>query len=71
MKTKQRILSSRDLARSSQLLGLGIVTISLISGVIPQQLLATEVSLDNVIETEHETGELEKTPKVRTAVKSL
>jgi len=61
MKTKQRILSSRDLARSSHLLGLGIVTISLISGVMPQQLLATEVSLDNLLEPEHETGKLEKT----------
>ncbi len=60
MKTKQSILRGRDLARSSQLLGLGTVIISLVSGVMPQQLLATEVSLDNLVKTEHETGELEK-----------
>ena len=60
MKTKQLILSIKDLSRSSQLLGLGIVIISLISGAMPRQLLATEVSLDNLIETERKTGELEK-----------
>lgn len=60
MKTKQKILSNRNLMRSSQLFGLGIVSISLISGAMQQQLLATEVSLDNLIETEHETGNLEK-----------
>lgn len=59
MKIKQKVLSSRDLMRASQLFGLGIVTISIISGGMPQQLLATEVSLDNLIET----GNLEKTPQ--------
>lgn len=49
-------LNNRNLARSSQLLGLGIASISLLSGAMPRQLLATEVNLDNLIETR----ELEK-----------
>jgi hypothetical protein len=48
--------SSGDSARLSQFFGLGITTIFLISGAIPQQLLATEVSLDNLTETENETN---------------
>lgn len=55
------MLSRRNLVRSSQLFGLRIVTISLISGAMTQPLLATESSLGNSIETEHETGNLEKT----------
>lgn len=60
MKIKQRIISIRDLVRAGQLFCLGTATISLISEAMPQQLLATEVSLNNTIETEHETGNLEK-----------
>lgn len=48
--------SSGDSARLSQLFGLGIATIFLISGAIPQKLLAREVGLDNLTETDHETN---------------
>lgn len=57
MKAMQRMSSSRDSVRFSQLFGLSITSIFLISGAIPQQLLATEVTLDNLTETERETGE--------------
>ena len=51
MKMNQLRLNNRNLARSSQLLGLGIAIFSLMSGAMPRKILATEVNLDNLIET--------------------
>ena len=49
-----------DSAIFSQSFGLGIAAIFVISGAIPQQLLAAEPSLDNLTETQHKAGKLAK-----------